>query len=279
MEEVLKIPEVTPHNKRKSELNYNLCIICQENQQKKDVTKVIAVESIEILLYRCRERARYKDSKVIDFTERVKNITAIDILNNKGFYHRECYKIFSNKSEMNRAEKRYNDALQQSCATSIKRKIGRPSTAKYKEETAEESMLRRSQTVPYDKTLCIICQRAEGILHMVQVTSTGHSIHKVAEQLSDKSFFRRLNSISAANDVTANDVQYHNLCWAKAKREAERLHAPVKEEDYLRTLSDIELIHVIDVHLSDPSRKILDLNMINEIYLNILVNNGREGIH
>ena len=80
---------------------------------------------------------------------------------------------------------------------------------------------------------------------MVPVTSPGHNMHKVAEQLSDKSFFRRLNSISAANDATANDVQYHNLCWAKAKREAERLQAPVKEEDYLRTLSAIELIHVI----------------------------------
>ena len=41
-------------------------------------------------------------------------------------------------------------------------------------------------------------------------------------------------------------------------------------------MSDIELIHVIDAHLSDPSGKILDMNMINEIYLNILVNNGKE---
>ena len=112
---------------------------------------------------------------------------------------------------------------------------------------------------------------------MVEVKATGNNMHSVAEQLADKSFFRRLNSIPAAKDATANDVQYHNLCWAKARREVERLNAPVKDEDFIKTLSDIEIIHLIDTHLSDPSGKVLDMNMVNNnIYRNILHNNGKE---
>ena len=42
----------------------------------------------------------------------------------------------------------------------------------------------------------------------------------MSEKLSDKGFFRRLNSISSAADALANDVMYHNLCWADAKKES-----------------------------------------------------------
>ena len=49
------VPEITPHKKRKSELDYNLCIICQEKQANKDVTKSTAVESIVVLLQRCEK--------------------------------------------------------------------------------------------------------------------------------------------------------------------------------------------------------------------------------
>ena len=117
---------------------------------------------------------------------------------------------------MNRAEKRYHDALQQSCATSIKRTIGRPSTAKYKEETAEESMLRRSQTAPYDKTLFVKEQKE--YYTWCRLLHQDTTCIRLLNSFQIKVSFRRLNSISAANDATANDVQYRNLCWAKAKR-------------------------------------------------------------
>ena len=49
---------------------------------------------------------------------------------------------------------------------------------------------------------------------------TGKHMLVVSENLSDKSFFRRLNSIPKADDAVANDVVYHDTCWIKAKREA-----------------------------------------------------------
>ena len=86
--------EATPAKQRKSVLDYNSCIICQQPQASKDVTRLISIESIGSLLYRCRERDKFKDDKVFEFVGRTKNLTAQDIIYNTGFYHRECYKSF-----------------------------------------------------------------------------------------------------------------------------------------------------------------------------------------
>ena len=39
----------------------------------------------------------------------------------------------------------------------------------------------------------------------------------VAQKLSNKGFYRRLNVISAVNDAPANDVMYHSTCWVLLK--------------------------------------------------------------
>ena len=39
----------------------------------------------------------------------------------------------------------------------------------------------------------------------------------VAQKLSNKGFYRRLNVISAAYDAPVNDVMYHNNCWVMLK--------------------------------------------------------------
>ena len=66
-----------------------------------------------------------------------------------------------------------------------------------------------------------ICQKPGGKLHEVMFDSTGENMLSVFKKLEDKSFFRHLNSISDAEDVVANDVLYHYLCWNSAKRQAE----------------------------------------------------------
>ena len=44
---------------------------------------------------------------------------------------------------------------------------------------------------------------------------------KVSEIFVDKSFFRRMNSITNAEDAVANEVVYHDIYRVKAKREAQ----------------------------------------------------------
>ena len=45
----------------------------------------------------------------------------------------------------------------------------------------------------------------------------------VAQKFSNEGFYKRLNSISAANDVTANDVMYHNTRWVMLKEKMIKL--------------------------------------------------------
>ena len=97
----------------------------------------------------------------------------------------------------------------------------------------------------------------------------------VAQKLSNKGFYRHLNTISAANNVPANDVTYHNSCWVNAKRDADKTYETLSKKDYINALSDVEIVHFVEKEMADPSRKVLDMNIINEIYRQILSSNGK----
>ena len=63
-------------------------------------------------------------------------------------------------------------------------------------------------------------------------------------------------------------------CWIKAKREA----APktVVTENFVKTLSDIELLNLIKLRFSTKPQEMIEMNEINRIYKSILLENGME---
>ena len=69
-----------------------------------EITKNTLETSLVTLIDRCKER-RYKDGKVTELTDRIENISVVDIIKQNGFYHRERYKTFSNLNEVKRVEK------------------------------------------------------------------------------------------------------------------------------------------------------------------------------
>ena len=94
-----------------------------------EITKNILETSLVTLIDRCKKRRYYKDRKLKEFTDRIENISVVDIIKQNGFYHRECYKTFSNLNEVKRTEKRFNSLNndKQSAQTMLDRKVGRPS--------------------------------------------------------------------------------------------------------------------------------------------------------
>ena len=241
------------------------------------ITKNILERSLVTLIDWCKKRRYYKDSKVTEFTDRIENIS---VVKQNGFYHHECYKTFSNLNEVKRAEKRFNSLNndKQSAQTMLDRKVCRPSFKQGNQlEYEEQPMLRRSQSEPYNKKLCIICQiENKNILHCVQTLQMSDKMLSVAQKLSNKGFYKRLNTILAANDAPANDVMYHNSCWVNAKRDADKTYETFSEKDYINALSDVEIVHFVEKEMADPSGKVLDMNIINEIYRQILSSNGRK---
>ena len=71
-----------------------------------------------------------------------------------------------------------------------------------------------------------------------------------------------------------NDVMYHSTCWVNAKREADKTYKTFLEKDYINALSDVEIVHFVEKEMADPGGKVLDMNIINEIYRRILSSNG-----
>ena len=159
---------LTPWKKRKTENEYSLCLICQEQS----IIKVIKNpnnESLKKLLSLSRERAEYGHTKVFEFVERSKNVCADDLPNNKACYHKKCYSEFTNTEKRNRTIQRYTDALEQGQATIVKRKAGRPSSSTLEIENEVRQL--RSQSIQYNEDFRIICQSPSGTINFSAVFS------------------------------------------------------------------------------------------------------------
>ena len=96
------------------------------------------------------------------------------------------------------------------------------------------------------KDICIICQKHGMNLHWIEFETTAQNMLQVSKMLTDKSFFRRLNTITA-EDAVANDVLYHNQCWVIAKRKAKWKSS--NPEDQVHTLLEIQLINFVKSYL------------------------------
>ena len=76
-------------------------------------------------------------------------------------------------------------------------------------------------------------------------------------------------------DAIANDVLYHNRCWSTVKKKAEAPQKTVyNSKETIHTVSEIELINLMELELNDLSHQILDLNKVNIAYRNLLFENG-----
>ena len=73
----------------------------------------LSVELSENLQKNPTETARYKDSQVIDFVERIAKLNPLDMLNNNNWYHNSCYSNFANTSKSKRGKMGYNDSIAQ----------------------------------------------------------------------------------------------------------------------------------------------------------------------
>ena len=94
----------------------------------------------------------------------------------------------------------------------------------------------------------------------------------MSKKSSEKGFFPRFIIVSSAADAIANDVMYHNLCWADAKKKAN----PKSERlvNFSCKFTDIEITDFVQSYLNDFSERVLDMNKIDEIYTGIFKENG-----
>ena len=154
----------------------------------------------------------------MNFVERTRDLKPEDLLTKNASYYRNCYANIANTIKIERAKKRYHNSIERGQPSVVKHKPGRPSLSTIQVEK-DEPLTTRSKVEVFDRKLCFICQtRGARSLTRVESKETGIHMLKVSEKLVDKSCFRRMNSITNAEDAVANEVVYH-VCWVKARRE------------------------------------------------------------
>ena len=193
-------PSLIRKKKRKTEIDFKLCSICQKNSKSKIIVKAATIESIDKVLNNMKERFKFKGVPVSQLVERLGDKNSQDIVNNNGFYHGQCYQDITNKERLKRAEKRFNKAISQATPSASTPKKGRPSMTNLTEE--KEERVRRSQSVPYEKNQSIICQKIGGQFHKVETKETGQKMLEVSQKLLDKGMYRGLNVLKMMCYIT-----------------------------------------------------------------------------
>lgn len=210
---------------------------------------------------------------MMEHNSRLSSFGAQHLFDSKKVYHKECYKRITNKTEKERAKKRYekrgeNDGLENTLPTE-------DDTMVPEFEVEVDRKLLRSSTEPFRKEECIICQTGKevGTLHRVQKMVIGKRMLEVAKLLPKKSFLLRLNEIPNAEDAVANDVQYHLKCWVGVQREVSQIDDATTEiENIDRVLADIEIINTVKFQLHHESNVVLHMKNLNTTYNNLMGN-------
>ena len=190
-------------------MDFELCFICEKNSKPKIIVKAATIESIDKVLNNIKERYKFKDVSLSQLLERLGDKNSQGIVNKNGFYHHQCYQDITNKERLKRDDKRCNKAISQATPSASKPKKRGPSMTNLTEE--REERVTRSQSVSYEKSQCIICQKIGGEPHKVETKETGQKMLEVSQKLTDKGMYWRLNSTVIPGDAIANDALYQSL--------------------------------------------------------------------
>ena len=250
--------------------DFEKCIICQTTDKQNSLVKKPKLSSLKALKEALEKRYMYKDTSITLLHQRLSKYSAEDLEEKSARYHGGCYKSNTHVKTITQAQKRFDESLQGKTSTT-KAFVGRP--GKRSSDIVVESVskrLRSSSGAIYNKDLCVLCQeeRPKSSLHTVEFLEMGTRMFEVARNLSDKTLFIRLNSISAANDGIANDVRYHRYCWIDAQRQTDKEQKKQRDgeqdKNKQKLIADIEIIHLVDSEIR--SSAVLEMTDINNAY-------------
>ena len=95
---------------------------------------------------------------------------------------------------------------------------------------------------------------------------------EVSKKLQGKGFFRNLNEIPKTESAVTNDVVHRNCCWTNARSKVRPSQG--KDDSINHTLSEIEVISFPQTQLKDPDQPSVNINIVNEIYKEMFLENG-----
>ena len=240
------------------------------------------MKSYENILTSCQQRVEYGDLLYSNLNDRLEDLSAEDLAANSAVYHRDCYQKLTNVICLERAKERFEKSSGRCHIASKKTRVGRPSTEQEPMPSTSEERVHRSSISPLNKDLCIFCQEiSKEKLHEIVSSNMGGRVKTAVENSSDITLKVRIGSLlTHPKGAFALDMKYHLVCLRRVERLNEQLQKKIMAREgsgHLgHEIADIEIINVVENALRDPSSIVLNMNIINTTYLNILEENGIE---
>ena len=138
------------------------------------------IDQLKRLIECLTERNNVDDTEYKDCHKSLRMFAPKELLENRITYHSDCYKSVTNKTNIKRLKKNYEE-----CGSVHKRlKNNSIETDNTLESTkidethqsksfCETPRLLPSTIFPYDKNICILCQKPGGKLHKAPLNETG----------------------------------------------------------------------------------------------------------
>lgn len=251
-------------------INWRLCILCQRGDKKEGpLVLKPRLGSYVTCLNAVRERATCNDGQYVEIERRLKDVTRDTLSEQGAIWHRSCYQEATNRSRIERARERNEQAVSAASAT---KKRGRKRKSEEIEQPSERpAKFTRSKTAPLEKDLCFFCQEDTGEqIFRVCTSETGKQLRSAVEKSGNPALVTRLNTSISPTDAHAIDVQYHKGCWRSnvfhSLREVSDRSGPYVHP--LQAASMVEITNLVEV--KTRQKAVISMGDVETVYKNML---------
>lgn len=247
----------------RQEIDFQLCIICQEEKQEPLVDNPLAHDKV---LEYIRKRAFYGDrtgdNNFPDINRKLSATKEATLQSEGASWHRKCYQETVHIGMCERAKLRYEKQI--SAKVTVQKPIPLP---------APTNTYTRSQSAPYDSNVCFFCETTatrQQPLHTVRTDIAGWHLHSAIEKSNNEKYRVKLSTAINPKDAHAIDIQYHNKCWTSnvtnvlRERATETLAYNNAADE---VAADLEFITLFEQTLLEG--KILNMSYLHSIYIDI----------
>ena len=172
------------------DLDYCLCIICQESKRDIKLRQPTA-DAFKNIINQIEIRLSHGDSSYADLYPVLKSVSHEQLTDIHGEkWHPDCYKEATNKTKIERLKARSEKLQKQSdIPVVLNAKVGRPSkeSAQPSSENNDDVSPSRPKREKLDKLMCWLCQEDLcDTLHKVSSVSITSQMKTIAEHHNDK---------------------------------------------------------------------------------------------
>ncbi|MES9880238.1 MAG: hypothetical protein ABW185_05080 [Sedimenticola sp.] len=262
--EKVKETEVSAAKSPRCETDFTKCVICQTITDEQLIDAPVAHEKLFLAI---KERAQYGDGEYTIINNRLGQFTVHELQSKSATWHARCYKVAVHTGMLQRAKRRYEKQVE---SLEMKRKSNITTSP-------ETNILTRSQSLPFDNSLCFFCERGNLLknpLFKVATVNAGQKLKEAIEKSGNERLHVKLCSAINLEDAHAIDIRYHKNCWTSHVFNVIRpSHSESHEADPVDEIAaKIEFLSAVDEALQGGI--ISNMSILQDEYENIRKQNN-----